>query len=344
MLAIHSDMSPWSERWISYCDEKDIEYQPVNIYDSDIIERLSGDGIHTLVANPVLYDHRTGLIARSILYLIEGMGIRTFPNFEAFWHYNDKISQKYIFESLDIPHAPAHVFYRKEDALNWLAGASFPQVFKLRSGAGSSNVFLLKNRREAERYVRKMFGPGFKPVRPVFTDFSTRAKVHSKKRDWGRTLLNAPSTVRNIMRMRRILPVERGYFYVQEFLPGNDFDTRVFVMGNKAIASRRFVRENDFRASGNASLHSDVNQEKIDKKAVALAFDAVKKIGAYSMAFDIIYNSRQEPVIIEMSYTMPTCDEKLLSIEGYWDDSLQLQRTRVRCEDLILDYILHTMN
>ena len=39
----------------------------------------------------------------------------------------------------------------------------------------------------------------------------------------------------------------RGYVYFQDFIPDNQFDTRVTVIGNRAFAFIRKVRPGDFR-------------------------------------------------------------------------------------------------
>ena len=52
----------------------------------------------------------------------------------------------------------------------------------------------------------------------------------------------------------RVTGNEKGYIYFQEFIPDNDFDIRVIVIGDKAFAIKRMVRENDFRASGSGSI------------------------------------------------------------------------------------------
>jgi len=153
MLAIHYGKDPWTDRWIDYCSINKIEHIKVNIYDSNIISQLKEKHISALLAQPILTDYKTSIIARSILYSIEEMGIKTFPNFDAFWHYNDKLSQKYLFESLDIPHAPMYVFYSRKEAYNWISRAKFPMVFKLRGGASASNVLLLKSKNDAQRYI-----------------------------------------------------------------------------------------------------------------------------------------------------------------------------------------------
>jgi hypothetical protein len=55
----------------------------------------------------------------------------------------------------------------------------------------------------------------------------------------------------------RLTDNEKGYIYFQNFIPDNDSDIRVVVVGEKAFAIKRMVRENDFRASGSGSIIYD---------------------------------------------------------------------------------------
>ena len=61
-----------------------------------------------------------------------------FPNFKTVWHFDDKLGQKYLFESIKAPLVTSYAFLYKAGALLWANKASFPKVFKLRGGAGST--------------------------------------------------------------------------------------------------------------------------------------------------------------------------------------------------------------
>src|SRR5690606_15154424 len=47
---------------------------------------------------------------------------------------------------------------------------------------------------------------------------------------------------------------EKGYLYFQEFMPKNEFDTRLIVIGNRCFGIRRYNRTGDFRASGSGLI------------------------------------------------------------------------------------------
>jgi len=336
MIAIHVRENSFSRRWSDYCLTKSIKFINVNIYDSGIISYLKENKVNILLAHLSQDDFRTKLISGAILISIENAGIKVFPSHNTFWHFDDKISQKYIFESLNIPHAPMHVFYDKGEASEWLSAAVFPLVFKLRGGAGSSNVFLLKSPKEADFYLNKMFAKGFKPVRPVFSDFKNKMRRHSHKKDWFGTFKRFPDTIQNILKGNTTIPREKGYFLVQDFLPGNAFDTRVTIIGDKAFAFRRFNRPDDFKASGSGSI--DYTPEEIDKRAIILSFESAQKIGSQSMAFDIIFDQENKPVILEMSYAYVA--DAVYNAGGYWDKSIVFHNKPTWPEEAIIENIL----
>ena len=71
--------------------------------------------------------------------------------------------------------------------------------------------------------------------------------------------------------------VHYRYALFQQWLPGNEFDTRITVIGNRAFGFRRFNRQGDFRASGSGNLDWDPVQ--VDPAFVQLAFRIAKRLG-----------------------------------------------------------------
>jgi len=326
----------YSDRWVRYCEKNDIPYQPVNIFDSDIISRLREQGVTLLLCNLSLTDHRNALISMEILMAVQKAGIRVFPDHDSYWHHDDKVAQKYMFEALQIPHPRSWVFYSGKEARQWLSAASYPLVFKLRGGAGSSNVVLLKNYSHAKKYVRRMFGKGTKPSPSVLNDYKTRLRVHSKRKDMGATLKRLPKTILGIMTVNARKPREKGYFLVQEFIPGNPFDTRVFVIGDRAYAFRRIARNNDFRSSGSGEF--DFDHTRVDQRAITLAFETARKIGAQSLACDVVFDRKDRPLILEVCYQQTALPA--YRAEGYFDTSLRFHPGHIWPEDMIMELVL----
>ncbi|MDZ7775701.1 MAG: hypothetical protein U5L09_08955 [Bacteroidales bacterium] len=95
------------------------------------------------------------------MFSVQQSGKKAFPDFNTSWHFDDKVGQKYLLESIGAPIVPSYVFYSKKEALDWAHNTTFPKVFKLRGGAGSSNVKLIEKRKQAVKVINKAFGKGF---------------------------------------------------------------------------------------------------------------------------------------------------------------------------------------
>lgn len=336
MLAIHIREGSFSDRWIEYCEKHAIDYITVDIFDTNIIIRLIKNNVKYLLAHLSHLDFRTALISKSILLSIEKMGVKIFPDQNTFWHFDDKLSQKYFFESKQIPHPHMHVFYNKKDAYNWLSNASFPLVFKLRTGASSSNVLLIQSYKVARRYVKIMFNKGIQPIRSIIHDYKTKLKKHKKNKDLFKAVKRIPQTMHEIYVYKSNIPYQKGYILFQEFLPDNCYDIRVTIIGERAFIFRRFVRNNDFKASGSGNI--DYRIEEIDKDAISLSFESARKLGMQSVAFDIIYDENKRKKIIEMSYAY--LSETVYNCGGYWDSNLEFHKESIWPEVAIIENLL----
>jgi glutathione synthase/RimK-type ligase-like ATP-grasp enzyme len=313
MIAIHKSLG-FAERWIKYCDENKIEYKLVDVYNSDIISQLSD--CSALMWHFHHASHKDVLFSKQLLYSIEFSGKQVFPNFNTMWHFDDKIGQKYLLESIHAPIVPSYIFYSKKEALKWISLTTFPKVFKLRGGAGSQNVRLVNSKYAAKKLVNKSFGRGF----------SQYSAFTSLKERWRKYLLGNLTfwdVLKGIIRIfyttdyARIRGREKGYMYFQEYIYGNNSDTRVVVIGNKAFAIKRMVRKNDFRASGSGEIF--YSKELFDENTIKLAFDIAFKLKSQCVAFDFVYQNGS-PLIIEISYgfTANGYDK----CPGYWTSDM----------------------
>lgn len=114
------------------------------------------------------------------------------------------------------------------------------------------------------------------------------------------------------------MPREKGYALFQEFLPGNQFDTRIAVVGNRAWGFRRMVRPGDFRASGSGLIRYD--HQEIDPKCVQIAFRVAEDLKAQSIALDFLFAEDGQPRIVEISYAYSP--QLVRDTGGFWDRDL----------------------
>ena len=335
-LAIAHRVGSYSEHWIKYCEDRKIPFCIVDPAQSDIVDQVRDcDGFlwhwnHSNVAGL--------LFARQLIYSLETMGIRVFPNSNTVWHYDDKVGQKYFLESLGLPLVPTHVFYDRKTANQWIDTADFPKVFKLRGGASSVNVRLVSSKREAKRLTRQAFGRGFRS-RDYWGLCKERMVKLMVQPNRSNAILAGKALVRSFIPSpyERIHPKERGYIYFQDFCAENEYDTRITVIGDRAFGFRRFVRSNDFRASGSGKI--DYTVSAIDPQTVRIAFDLTQKMGIQSCAFDFMYDIQDKPVIGEISYCY--MHEAVAACSGYWDPDLKWHEGQSMPAYLMLENLVH---
>lgn len=321
-IAIHQRKGGFSEHWVAYCKQHEIPFKIVNCYDNDIIQQLND--CDALMWHHHHQNYKDVLFAKELLYALEFSGLKVFPNFNTSWHFDDKVGQKYLLEALNLPLVPSHVFYDKKSALNWIASTSFPKVFKLRGGAGATNVKLTKNKKEAEKKVNIAFGRGFSQYDRIGRFKDTFNKLRNGKTNFSNALRAAgrlfiPTTI------AKMGSREKGYVYFQEFIPSNDCDYRVIIINNKAIAVKRMTRKNDFRASGSGEFYYD--KDNFDDTLIETAFQALEKLGTQSCAFDFVYDQYKKPLIVEISYGFASSGYD--ACPGYWDQNLDFHKSKI---------------
>lgn len=333
MLAIHTKSGSFVPGWLRYCQENNIEFKEVDCFASDIIEKLAG--CEVLLWNWAHHDYRAQLFARQLIVSIEEMGIRVFPSSATCWHYDDKVGQKYLLEAIGAPLVPSHVFYDRQTGLRWVEQTSFPKVWKLRGGAGAQNVKLVESKIEARKIIRKSFRKGW----------SNSRFHHLRDRIWHFRRDRSVKSFLNIFRgvVRAVIPhenneksqVQRDYVYFQDFISDNDCDIRIVVIGKRAFAIKRMVRDGDFRASGSGTICYDCHE--IPEECIRVAFDVTERLRSQSCAFDFVQLNGNW-LIVEISYAFSLPGYK--PCPGYWDSTLRWHEAPVIPECFIMEDIL----
>lgn len=335
-IAIHHRPGCFSDRWIAYCKKENIQYKIVNAFDSDIIKLVKD-------YDAFMWHHHHGIFkdviaAKSILFALEQAGVKVFPDFNTGWHFDDKVAQKYLLEAIEAPLVPSYVFYDKQEALDWAKNVLYPKVWKLKGGAGASNVKLVHSHKEAVKYINKAFGKGFSQFNK-WNNFYERIRKYKEGSDSFEGILKGLG--------RLIIPTdfskqqsrEKGYIYFQEFIENDGFDIRVVVINNKAIALKRLVRKNDFRASGSGMLVFE--NEKIDKRYIKLAFDVADKLKSQSLAIDLIHSINDDILIVELSYGFPMLNF-LEAASGYWTSDFEWHEGKFNPQAWMIEGLINT--
>lgn len=312
-IAIHKNQSFYTRAWEQYCINHHLDYKMVNAYDSDIISQLWDIDIFLWHFHQL--DYRDMLLAKPLLISLEQAGKIVFPNTATGWHFDDKLAEKYLFESLGVLSAKGYAFYTKADAVKWAKDTTYPKVFKLRGGAGSSNVRLAHNYKEAKRLIDTAFSNKGYPAYQPWEQLKRAIKSIFNGDGSNRRLLASLYHCFVPIKQYQFLPIQNGYIYFQDFIPNDGFDYRLEITGNKAIALVRYCRKNDFRASGGHNDHFE--HELIPNDVIQFGFNTMDRLGMQSAALDIVRDNRDNKLyLIEVSYCYGVDNDEFE--HGYW--------------------------
>jgi glutathione synthase/RimK-type ligase-like ATP-grasp enzyme len=294
-------------------NHNEIEYIDLNCNSPDFWEKIKT--VDAFIFRWANTDYHSQL-SLSLIPIIENVyQIPCFPNMSTCWHYDDKVRQSLLLESHNLPVCKSYVFWERKEALKWFNSTELPLVFKLKTGSGSMQVKLITRRRQGIGYINRMFKSGFSP-----DNFGIYNSIKTFNFDISKILRYWAVYVRNRYLSPGIAPFwnkQKNYVYFQKYLPGNLYDTRVQITGERAYAFRRYNRPNDFRASG--SNNWSIDHRDIDMNFVKIAFEISEKLNFQSMAYDFIYDDLKKPAIIEISYCFGDYPE---FSTGYWDKDL----------------------
>jgi glutathione synthase/RimK-type ligase-like ATP-grasp enzyme len=315
-IGIHNGNYGFHPYWIEYCRNRSIPYKLVNCHDNNIIEQLNNcDALMWHFSHGISIDI---IMAKQLMFTLLHSGKIVFPDFYSSWHFDDKLGQKFLFESLGINHIPSYLFFDKKTALEWVHSVDFPKVFKLRGGAGSSNVKLVKTRFQAVRLVNMAFKKGFKSYNKIANFIERWRKFNDNQSDFWYVVKGLLRFIKE-PNYSKTIGYQRDYIYFQDFIEGLSYDIRVVIIEDKAVALKRMTRRNDFRASGSGLIAYE--NEKIDKDFIRTAFQIANKLKSKSIGMDLIKDKESRIKLIEISYGFPTKNFFDLNT-GYWDSEL----------------------
>ncbi|UMB55468.1 hypothetical protein MKD41_08335 [Lutibacter sp. A64] len=315
-IGIQSNPRGFAKKWIEYCDNQNINYQLIDVYSNNVIEQLKD--CDALMWHTNHLSKKDYQVAKRLLTAVEHAGKVCFPSIKENWHYDDKVGQKYLLEAIDAPLIPSYVFYDKQEALEWAANTKWPKVFKLTGGAGSSNVKLIHSENEAKKIIRTSFRKGFIAFdqKKYFLEESL-ARYRQHKSLW--RLLKSFRHLLKPLNKDWVNHIEKDYVYFQEFMPNNDYDLRLVVVNQERIFGlKRSNREGDFKASGSGNM--DFLNNDVDTSILQLVLNVAKKLKMNSVAYDIVFDKNDKPVIIEITYAYSTSAYE--KCPGYWDENL----------------------
>lgn len=332
---VHS--TSWVYPWIEFLKKNHVDYEAIDLLKAvDVIEYLKKFDV--LLWHFSNYNYIDMLEARSFLYTSKQLGLRIFPDFNDAWHFDDKVAEMYALQAVKAPIPKSEVFYDKAVLEEWINKTKplFPLVAKLRTGSGSHNVKLLHNKGQLIKYASRMFGRGFNPAPSFFYKASSNVRSTHDKTTFMHKLHRVPEFLHTLKEARKF-PHEKGYVYLQEFIPNKGYDMKVVVVGDKLSGLYRPIRSHDFRASGGGEVYYDKNL--FTENIIRSAFATADALGTKCIGFDYVVDVRTgKGLIVEMSYGFS--HEAVMGMNGWFDRNCQWHEGSLNAPEELLKNIL----
>jgi len=325
-VVIGIDKGIRSKPYIVAAKKLNIPYKLITCTFNDAINQIRS--VDALIWHWTHANYIEKRIAIDIIRSAELMGKKTYPNTNTCWTFDDKVSEKYLLESVNAPMIDTYIFFTKQEALKWISSQKLPIVYKLPQGAGSTNVRLIKNMEDAERVCNIHFSVFGRPDIGMKLYYTDKTKYIPE-------LFNMKN--KDIYRYGES---NRGYIYFQKYLEGNEYDIRVTIIGERAVIFRRKTREGDFRASGSGMI--DYNVSKEDLQAIPIAKCIAKKMKVQTMAFDFVYDKKDNTLkIIEISYGF--VPEAVKASAGWYDDNMEFHIERTDVHEWVIESLIREL-
>ncbi|HXK49686.1 MAG TPA: hypothetical protein PKW56_04400 [Clostridiales bacterium] len=197
-----------------------------------------------------------------ILLLIKTSGGILIPDFIHFRAHENKYFQELIKTDLNIDAPKSILVSTIEEGMNKIKDIRYPVVAKLSFGYGSTSVSLLKNINEASEFLNKNLAGIVKKRKNIF---KYRKKIEEYRDKY---------------------PLKVGKVIFQEFIEGLEFDWKIIIFGNKLFYLKRYVRPNDFKASGSGNFD---NSQPPSSELIHFAFSVKFKLNTPWVSLDIVH-------------------------------------------------------
>lgn len=194
---------------------------------------------------------------------LEHLGLPIYPKYEVLRSHHNKVFME-LTGKRKLGKLSVSLAFKGFSVCSELKGKiDFPKVLKTASGAKSSGVRIVKSQKELERATRQ---------RP----FSSIALMMANLKELGRQIKHHGYVREKVLFDKYIL---------QDLVPNLNHDYKVLVYGHRVYVMKRFVRPDDFRASGSGNFVflSEVNDSLLD-----LALSICKELGLKMVALDIV--------------------------------------------------------
>lgn len=207
-----------------------------------------------------------------VAFEVKALGGILLPKFEFYLSHENKFHQELYKNRKQVSTPKATLITNS----NNIPPVNVPAVVKGYAGFGSRGVTLVKNAKQLNRTV-----------------LSNLKSYVIDKLDLMEIL---KSFIKSKFKYPGLYPSKTGRVVVQDFMPNLKHDWKVLVFGNDVFALKRYVKKNDFRASGSGFFDFD---ERPSDELIKFAVDTRCKLDTPFVSLDIAELEEKKFNIIE---------------------------------------------
>jgi len=161
VLGIFSDNGYTYTFNIAACRELKVRFKVIDLLSSDWVRDVKVSGCDAFLATPPALLGIWHRIFQERLWVLENsLKASLYPTFDELYLWESKRRMRDWLLANEVAHPVTWVFVERREAIEFCRSTSFPVVCKTDSGAASSGIFVLGDRRSAERMVERAFGKG----------------------------------------------------------------------------------------------------------------------------------------------------------------------------------------
>jgi hypothetical protein len=159
ILGILTEPSGWESHYIAACEELGVAYRLIDILAPDWWERVVSAPVSGfLVRASGDREVRKQLYNERLWFIQQHIKTPMHPGYPGILLYENKRMQTYWMDIHGIPHPDTWIFYRRDEAMQFLTGhREWPLVSKPNLGGGGEGVRLVWSARQGRRLVRRLF-------------------------------------------------------------------------------------------------------------------------------------------------------------------------------------------
>jgi len=277
---LRNEMPDSGDKWWAECSKRNINADIIDLCSIDALEVLkTGHYDICLLRPPGHFETFKSIYDERLYHVVNTLKIPCFPSFFECYIYENKKSLAAFLYLAGVPHPATWVISDYREATRFINSCHYPIVAKTSIGATSSGVSIIRQHREAAKYISLAFnGKGIaKRTGPN--------KLVGTPKSWLMKALANPQYLKNKLAHYRRMHAEtqKGYVIFQEYVK-HSFEWRIVRIGESFFAYKKFKV---------GDMASGAKQLGYDNPSLDL-LDWVRRIAEehriHTAAFDIFEN------------------------------------------------------